>query len=385
MNHLISHIEYLIMRHDCVVVPGWGAFVARRRPACYDDVAQRFVAPRRELSFNPEIVHADGLVASSISRKEGVSFEQASIIIARETEAMKSQLMADGELSLGRIGRFIAQSDASPLFEASQRMERSMSSLFPSLDIKTIAAKIEQERRDAQAQQLRPRRSRMKRFGLKAVKAAASVVVVAGIAIGLIAPIVNGRDDRLASVSATTSTFVPNSQTAIVAPASGNPELLISVPSASLSGKSANGSLSDVSVSYEVVDRIPAPVATASVTHAKEATTLPAAKPVAAPSADKATTTPQALKSMAVERDENVAGAVRFNESDPYCLIVASLPTREGAEKYMRETKGNFGVLEQDGKFRVYVATGSTSSSTIAMRSGDIASRFPDAWVCRRK
>lgn len=384
MNHLISHIEYLIMRHDCVVVPGWGAFVARRRPACYDDVAQRFVAPRRELSFNPEIVHADGLVASSISRKEGVSFEQASIIIARETEAMKSQLMADGELSLGRIGRFIAQSDASPLFEASQRMERSMSSLFPSLDIKTIAAKIEQERRDAQAQQLRPRRSRMKRFGLKAVKAAASVVVVAGIAIGLIAPIVNGRDDRLASVSATTSTFVPNSQTAIVAPASGNPELLISVPSASLSGSSVDGSLSDISASYEVVGRTPAPVATVSVTPAKTAAAVPAAKPVAAPSADKATTT-QASKSMTVDRDENVAGAVRFNESDPYCLIVASLPTREGAEKYMRETKGNFGVLEQDGKFRVYVATGSTSSSTIAMRSGDIASRFPDAWVCRRK
>lgn len=365
MNHLISHIEYLVMRHDCVVVPGWGAFVSHRRPAYYDEDSQRFEAPRRELSFNSDIVHADGLIASSISRREGISFEQASLMVARETEAMKSQLASDGELSLGRIGRFLAQKDASPLFETSPRMERSFASMFPALEIKTLAARIKEEKEIEEATRPIGKRTRLKRFGIKAVKAAASIVIAAGIGIGLIAPIVKGREDRMAAVSATASTFVSNSQTSIVAPAAGKRELLISVPPV------ASVSLSDSR--HEAVT----PVETVSTRNTEKMNDHKAGSSFTNESAAEVP-----VREITSGRS---AQSLRFSESDPYCLIVASLPTRDGADRYMRETKGEFGVLEQDGKFRVYVATGTTSASTLAQRSGDIAARFPDAWVCRRK
>ena len=35
MQELALHIEYLLKRHDCVIVPGFGAFLASRRRAAY--------------------------------------------------------------------------------------------------------------------------------------------------------------------------------------------------------------------------------------------------------------------------------------------------------------------------------------------------------------
>ena len=75
---------------------------------------------------------------------------------------------------------------------------------------------------------------------------------------------------------------------------------------------------------------------------------------------------------------------LRMNTSDRYCLVIASLPTMELAEKYIGENNNyNLGVLAKDGKFRVYVATGNTTTEVLAGKKfADIETRFADAWVC---
>ena len=68
MNHLILHIEYLLLRHDCVIVPGLGAFIATASPALIDVVKGPMLPPRRSVMVNQAVTTADGLLPNSIGR-----------------------------------------------------------------------------------------------------------------------------------------------------------------------------------------------------------------------------------------------------------------------------------------------------------------------------
>lgn len=339
MNHLICHIEYLIGRHDCVVMPGWGAFIASRVSAYYDEGDSIYHAPRRFVSFNPEINHDDGMIASSISRRESIPFEQASRIVADEIVAMKHQLSADGEISLGLVGKLVAQDGSTPMFEPSARFRQVQSMLFSELEISTLASRCAREAN--KTGETAQGAKRIKRFGLKIAKVAASLAVAVGIGYGLIAPIASSRHDNMAAVSATSEAFVSNSQTSIIPLGIGEKELKIAAPESGI------------------------------------------ATPFVIESAEHDTT----AETTVVQTTENGVQTPRIELSDPYCLVVASLPTRAGAEKFVNENRAiELNILEQDGKFRVYAATGQSSSQAMAQLSHvDLSGKFKDAWVCRRK
>lgn len=106
MQRLVSHIEYLLDRHECVIIPGVGAFISSYRPASIDATGLIIMPPRYELSFNAELRHDDGLLASSYSRALSVSYTAACSLISRDVELLKSSLADAGEVTLGRLGRF---------------------------------------------------------------------------------------------------------------------------------------------------------------------------------------------------------------------------------------------------------------------------------------
>lgn len=111
METLPLHIEYLLTRHDCVIVPGLGAFIATESEACID-IDNGIVRPcRREISFNSSVVTDDGLLSHSIARREGLAFEEAHRRVASLVEKMRSDLRNEGEVSLGMTGRLIRDSE----------------------------------------------------------------------------------------------------------------------------------------------------------------------------------------------------------------------------------------------------------------------------------
>ena len=71
MYNLSLHIEYLLLHHDCVVVPGLGAFINVRHAAYFDAVTRVWHPMTREVRFNGALTHDDGLLSSSYARKEG--------------------------------------------------------------------------------------------------------------------------------------------------------------------------------------------------------------------------------------------------------------------------------------------------------------------------
>lgn len=331
MNHVIRHIEYLVHRHDCVVLPKWGAFIAGYQPACYDDALGLMYPPTRELSFSASVDYNDGLLASSIARKEGLPFVQAQRIVEEELSSMKHQLSLDGELSLGKVGRFIRQDEVSVIFEPAKKQAHIGSAGFEAFTIKPLLNKVREEAINAGRIEA-PRRGRLSRIGLRAVKAAAAVALAVGISVALLRPSFN-RNDDMASIAPVMSQ--KSSQTSFVPALEEGKTLNIRVPEES----------------REIVKPQPERIEVAPA---------------------------------AVEMPRNDKATVRMNASDRYCLVVASLPSRALAEKFVSENKGaSLGILDIDGKYRVYAATGNTINEALKCKDvAEIGGRFADAWVC---
>lgn len=117
MNVLIRHIEYLILRHDCVTVPGWGAFIANYQPARVDSEFGCIFPPCRTVGFNASLTHSDGLLTSSIARGNGITYDNASALIADEVNAMRHALESGESITFGRLGSFSRNDEGSIVFE----------------------------------------------------------------------------------------------------------------------------------------------------------------------------------------------------------------------------------------------------------------------------
>ncbi|MDE6077369.1 MAG: hypothetical protein K2G29_06510, partial [Muribaculaceae bacterium] len=68
MNVLFRHIEFLLTRHDCVIVPGLGAFIVTSAPAVIDRASRRVSPPSRSVLFNQAVTLDDGRLANSYAR-----------------------------------------------------------------------------------------------------------------------------------------------------------------------------------------------------------------------------------------------------------------------------------------------------------------------------
>ena len=106
MYTIIEHIEYLLTSHDCVVIPGWGALVAQYTDSHYNSTRGHIERPRRELGFNASVDHNDGLLAQSLVRREGITYDAATRFISQSVSAFRQQLSLGNEVSLGRLGYF---------------------------------------------------------------------------------------------------------------------------------------------------------------------------------------------------------------------------------------------------------------------------------------
>ncbi len=56
---LERHIEILLLSNDCVIVPGFGGFMAHHVDARYDGRDNMFLPPLRTIGFNPQLTMND--------------------------------------------------------------------------------------------------------------------------------------------------------------------------------------------------------------------------------------------------------------------------------------------------------------------------------------
>lgn len=104
MYNLSLHIEYLLLRHDCVVLPNLGAFINVYHSAHFDEMSMSWNPMCREVRFNKALLYDDGLLANSYARKYQVSFQEGRELLRRDLESLKTVLDSEEELTLGNLG-----------------------------------------------------------------------------------------------------------------------------------------------------------------------------------------------------------------------------------------------------------------------------------------
>ncbi len=100
-----------------MTVPGWGAFIANYQPARVDSEFGCIFPPCRTIGFNASLTHSDGLLTSSIARGNGITYDNASTLIADEVNAMRHALESGGSITFGRLGSFSRNDEGSIVFE----------------------------------------------------------------------------------------------------------------------------------------------------------------------------------------------------------------------------------------------------------------------------
>jgi len=110
------YIGALLYQHDCVVIPGFGGFIANYTPAFIHPVQNTFTPPSRQIMFNASLSHNDGLLATHIAREEDIVFDQALIRIAEEVVAIQTELKSGKAVILEGFGSLRANQEHSIVF-----------------------------------------------------------------------------------------------------------------------------------------------------------------------------------------------------------------------------------------------------------------------------
>ena len=105
VEHFIAELLY---RYNCVVVPGFGAFLANTASARIDEKQQTFYPPTKHLSFNQQLTKNDGLLVSHIAGAKNLPYEELLEEVVEVSNQWKAKLDNGNSLFLEGIGKLWA-------------------------------------------------------------------------------------------------------------------------------------------------------------------------------------------------------------------------------------------------------------------------------------
>lgn len=106
MLRIISHIEQLLIIHDCVIIPEIGGFVLQAVSAQKHTDEDTFSPMRKELAFNPSLLYSDGLLVNSYMQVYKVDYSQAKAMLDSDVDDLKASLSKYNKVILGTVGSF---------------------------------------------------------------------------------------------------------------------------------------------------------------------------------------------------------------------------------------------------------------------------------------
>lgn len=105
MISLSRHIESLMLKHDCVIVPGLGGFVTQYVAARCIPEENLFLPPYRSVGFNPRLTLNDGLLVQSYMQTYDTNYPETVKLIEESVNKLKRTLQEEGEFELSGIGK----------------------------------------------------------------------------------------------------------------------------------------------------------------------------------------------------------------------------------------------------------------------------------------
>lgn len=372
MNQLISHIEHLISRHDCVVIPSFGGFVANYESAKIDDVKGVVYPPSREISFNRSLTHNDGLLAHSVARKKRISYDSALALVNECVSILNFHLNTYGEAKIGRLGMLVAEKDG--IIDFRRGSACSSLDFYSSLRPVAIERLPKAEAVSAVASLagdstvVSPRPS----FARKFIRAAASLALLIGI--GFTVSTTQDIDtSRLVSASVApvkSEAFVLNTPPAI--------ELIVAAPSAKEATSISNRKILPPPADFSTISlSVTNEFGRSNVTKRLEPDASQPSNGIASPN-----TSDIAASAEAVSADNNTHATITDTAADKHFLIVGSFDSMRRAKKYIAsKNDSRLGVVKMGRHYRIYAAVGNSEEEVVALKENpDFNKKYPKAW-----
>lgn len=101
LEAIISNLMY---ENDCVVVPGFGAFLAVHSSAKLNSHTHVIYPPSRNVGFNSRIKHNDGMLSHALSQLCNISMSEAQVRVENAVEFWVNQLTVDQRVALDGLG-----------------------------------------------------------------------------------------------------------------------------------------------------------------------------------------------------------------------------------------------------------------------------------------
>jgi hypothetical protein len=114
---ITAFIRELLFGHDCVIVPGFGGFVCNYMPARIDKQEGIFYPPVKQISFNRNLNHNDGLLIGRISGSAGITYGDARNMVDEFVTGVKKRLERGEKVRFDNIGSFINNHEGNIQFE----------------------------------------------------------------------------------------------------------------------------------------------------------------------------------------------------------------------------------------------------------------------------
>lgn len=117
-NQIIDLISELLYKHDCVIVPNFGGFVARNYSSSFSKGNNILYPQAKHILFNKNLLHNDGLLVSALMEKANVNYIEAEKLITDCKEYIQSLLSVKKRFELSNIGLLYIDAENNLRFEA---------------------------------------------------------------------------------------------------------------------------------------------------------------------------------------------------------------------------------------------------------------------------
>ena len=114
---IATYISDLLYRYECVILPGFGAFLSQKVSAEFNEQQQNFYPPKKQLSFNSQLKKNDGLLANYIAEVENLGYREAVYKIEEYVQQLQLQLEKNKNYTVKNIGTFEVTGEGKLQFE----------------------------------------------------------------------------------------------------------------------------------------------------------------------------------------------------------------------------------------------------------------------------
>ncbi|WP_372752354.1 SPOR domain-containing protein [Labilibaculum sp.] len=122
MLDVSKYIKELLFVHDCVILPGFGGFVANYKPANIDENLNAICPPSKAIGFNRNLSKNDGLLINRLAESENLSYAEAEKSVQFFIEDIRVRIQRGEKVTFEQLGSFHNDRRHNLLFEPSKEL-----------------------------------------------------------------------------------------------------------------------------------------------------------------------------------------------------------------------------------------------------------------------